>query len=270
MPELINNYANQLTSGLGFSFCHTDRLSFVNLTEKKRKHFFLACLAGGLIVLSANPSRAEDKLGIAGIQGSSLSSYSYIGLIQPLEKSELGKGWYKKILISHLTYRYKQTQPNTGAEINATAPGIEAGFGHVWTGTRWTADLSATLGYRHISLSPVSPAGDDAGSVITLNPQIQYRYQFTEKFDADLLVNHAIGQGSTYARERLGWRVMSGTRIGPELIQVDGKTYHNTQTGLFASVPLAHSWTLEFNAGRSHSQTLGNATYGGVGLAKVF
>jgi hypothetical protein len=59
-------------------------------------------------------------------------------------------------------------------------------------------------------------------------------------------------------------------RIGPELIQVNGKTYHNTQAGLFASMPMANSWTVELSAGRSHSQTLSNATYGGIGIAKVF
>ncbi len=250
----------------------SEQLSFMllNFSTIRFMQFSLLALLTILITLIAPHSRAEDTLMIAGIQGSSQSSYSYVGLIQPLEKSALGKGWYRKFMFSHLTYRYLQTNPNTGATIHATAPGLEGGFGHAWSGSRWSFDLSATVGYRHISLSPTSPATDDKGSIFTLNPQIQARYQFTEKLDADLLANHSLGQGSTYARERLGWRLASGTRIGPELIQVNGKTYHNTQMGLFASMPLANSWTVELNAGRSHSQTLGNATYAGIGIAKVF
>ena len=243
---------------------------FLNLFRIRFIQFSIFFLFAILISLTSPILRAEDKLMIAGIQGSSQSSYSYLGLIQPLEKSTLGKGWYRKILISHLTYRYLQTNPNTGININATAPGIEGGFGHAWSGLPWSLDLSATVGYRNISLSPISPAADDKGGIFTLNPQIQARYQFTENLDADLLANHSLGQGNTYARERLGWRLASGTRIGPELIQVNGKTYHNTQMGFFASMPLANSWTVELNAGRSHSQTLGNATYGGIGIAKVF
>lgn len=242
----------------------------LNFSQMRLMQFSLLALLTIFTTLIAPNLRAEDKLIIAGIQGSSQSSYSYVGLIQPLEKSELGKGWYRKFLFSHLTYRYLQTNPNTGTTIHATAPGLEGGFGHVWSGSRWSVDLSATVGYRNISLSPISPASDDKGSIFTLNPQIQARYQFSEKLDADLLANHSLGQGSTYARERLGWRLTSGTRIGPELIQVNGKTYHNTQMGLFASMPLANNWTLELNAGRSHSQTLGDATYGGIGIAKVF
>lgn len=243
---------------------------FLNFSAKRLMQFSIFFLLTILIALTSPLSSAENKLIIAGIQGSSQSSYSYVGLIQPLEKSELGKGWYRKILISHLTYRYLQTNPNTGININATAPGIEGGFGHAWSGSRWSVDLSATVGYRNISLSPISPASDDKGSIFTLNPQIQARYQFTDKLDADVLANHSLGQGSTYARERLGWRLASGTRIGPELIQVNGRTYHNTQMGFFASTPLANNWTLELNAGRSRSQTLGDATYGGIGIAKVF
>ena len=264
------NHTKTLT--LQLHLTKREHLSFaeLNFSTIRFLQFSHLVLLTILAVLITPLSRAEDKLIIAGIQGSSQSSYSYLGLIQPLEKSELGKGWYRKFLISHLTYRYLQTNPNTGMNINATAPGIEGGFGHAWSGHRWSVDLSATLGYRNISLSPISPAADDKGGIFTLNPQIQARYQFTEKLDADLLANHSLGQGNTYARERLGWHLASGTRIGPELIQVNGKTYHNTQMGFFASMPLANSWTLELNAGRSHSQTLGNATYGGIGIAKVF
>ena len=264
MPKQTKALVLQLNSS------SNDHSSLLNLFRIRFIQFSIFFLFAILIALTSPSLRAQDQLIIAGIQGSSQSSYSYLGLIQPLEKSTLGKGWYRKILISHLTYRYLQTNPNTGITIHATAPGIEGGFGHAWSGTPWSIDLSATVGYRNISLSPISPAADDKGGIFILNPQIQARYQFTEKLDADLLANHSLGQGNTYARERLGWRLASGMRIGPELIQVNGKTYHNTQAGLFASMPLANSWTVELSAGRSHSQTLGNATYGGIGIAKVF
>ena len=194
---------------LQFHPSNSEHSSLLNLIRIRFIQFSLFFLFATLIALTSPILRAQDQLIIAGIQGSSQSSYSYLGLIQPLEKSALGKGWYRKILISHLTYRYLQTNPNTGITIHATAPGIEGGFGHAWSGTLWSIDLSATVGYRNISLSPISPAADDKGGIFILNPQIQARYQFTEKLDADLLANHSLGQGSTYARERLGWRLAS-------------------------------------------------------------
>ena len=120
---------------LQFQSLNSKHSSLLNLFRIRFIQFSIFFLFVILIALTSPILRAEDKLIIAGIQGSSQSSYSYLGLIQPLEKSTLGKGWYRKILISHLTYRYLQTNPNTGININATAPGIEGGFGHAWSGS---------------------------------------------------------------------------------------------------------------------------------------
>ena len=112
---------------LQFHPSNSEHSSLSNLIRMRFIQFSLFFLFAILIALASPILRAQDQLIIAGIQGSAQSSYSYLGLIQPLEKSALGKGWYRKILISHLTYRYLQTNPNTGITINATAPGIEGG-----------------------------------------------------------------------------------------------------------------------------------------------
>ena len=116
MPKQTKALALQLNSS------SNDHSSLLNLFRKRFIQFSIFFLFAILIALTSPILRAQDQLIIAGIQGSSQSSYSYLGLIQPLEKSTLGKGWYRKILISHLTYRYLQTNPNTGITIHATAP----------------------------------------------------------------------------------------------------------------------------------------------------
>ena len=105
------NHTKTLT--LQLHLTKREHLSFaeLNFSTIRFLQFSHLVLLTILAVLITPLSRAEDKLIIAGIQGSSQSSYSYLGLIQPLEKSELGKGWYRKSSLPHPTNRHLQTTP---------------------------------------------------------------------------------------------------------------------------------------------------------------
>ena len=262
MPKFFNysalqKIASTKNSDYFFSSAkHSEKISYV--------FFSVIILELGL----CSSSYAEPVLAIAGSQYSANSTYSYAGFVQPLKNAELGSGWYRKVFTSYLTYNYKDSA--SGTEIHASAPGIEGGFGRAWKTEKWDMDLSATLGYRHINLSPFAPISDKSGNVVTLNPMLQARYRFNQKFDVDIIATHSLGQSSSYARERLGWTSSSGMRFGPEFIQVIGPTYHNTQLGLFAAMPLKNGASLEFSAGRIQPRDGGSSAYIAIGLTKVF
>ena len=244
------------------------------IISKRRSAFnklFFMHIAFGVAMMSASwDSKAQLSVAFTGVQAAATSTYAYAGLIKPFENAELGKGWYKKVLISHSNYHYQKTITGTGTEITANIPGIEAGAGHAWKYEKWTLDLSATVGYRHIRLSPVTPAGDQHGGIVTLTPQIQSRVELTSVFDADLIANYALGQHGSYARVRFGWKPTQTWRAGIELAQIDGRTYHTNQRGLFASLPLPKNYSVELSAGRTNPQDSAASNYAGLAVSKVF
>lgn len=228
-------------------------------------------LAIGMAMMSASwDSLAQASVAFTGVQTAASSTYAYAGVIKPFENAELGKGWYRKAMISNSNYHYQKTISALATEITASAPGIEAGAGYAWKHEKWTFDLSATVGYRHISLSPVAPAGDQNGGIVTFNPQIQSRIQLSPFFDADLIANYAFGQHGSYARARLGWKPVETWRVGFELAQIDGRTYHTDQRGLFAALPLANNYVLELIAGRTDPEDRAASNYAGIAVSRVF
>jgi hypothetical protein len=225
-----------------------------------------------LSLLVSQPCKAENNnnLVIAGLQASSKSTYAFSTAIVPFGDAKLGQGWYQKAGLSWLTYRYDGTLNSDTREVSAKAPGIEAGIGHMWNNEDSRLDLSATLGYRHIEISPFTPAGDRDGNVFILNPQIQASRQFNSSIDAELLANYAIGLGSSFTRMRLGWKPVAGWRTGLEGIWQEGKNYRITQQGLFLSKTLASGVTLEINAGQAKPQNDSASAYIGLSFASTY
>ncbi len=131
-------------------------------------------------------------------------------------------------------------------------------------------DLSATLGYRHIDISPFVPAGDRTGNVFTLNPQIHASRQLNSSIDAELLANYAIGLESSFTRARLGWKPVIGWRTGLEGIWQQGKNYRVTQQGMFLSKTLASGMTLEINAGQAKPESDRASAYIGLTIASTY
>ena len=238
------------------------------------KHIALATLVllPLLSMLASLPCKAQanNNLVIAGVQTSEKSTYAFSMAIVPFGDARLGQGWYQKAGVSWLTYRYDGTINSNTREVSAKAPGLEAGIGHMWSNEGSRLDLSATLGYRHIDITPFVPAGDRDGNVITLNPHIQASRQLSSGIDADLLANYAIGLGSSYTRARLGWKPVAGWRTGLEGIWQEGKNYRITQQGLFLSRTLASGMTLEINAGQAKAQNYSASAYIGLTFASTY
>jgi hypothetical protein len=223
-------------------------------------------------MLASLPCKAEpnNNLVIAGLQVSSKSSYAFSTVIVPFSGARVGQGWYQKAGVSWLTYSYDGTFNGNNREVSASAPGIQAGIGHIWNYERSRLDLSVTLGYRNIDISPFVPDGDRAGNVFTLNPQIQASQQLNTSIDADLLANYAIGMETYFVRTRLGWKPVTGWRTGLEGIWQEGKNYRVSQQGLFLSKTLASGMTVEINAGQAKPENDSASAYIGLTFASTY
>lgn len=237
---------------------------------KSHNNKYLAFAALALLISQPCLAEQNNKLIIAGVQVAAKSTYSFASVLVPFSDARLGQGWYQKAGLSWLAYRYDGTLSGNSSEVSATAPGIDAGIGHMWNSEKSGLDLSATVGYRHIGIAPFVPAGDRSGHVFTLNPQLQARHQLSTAVDADLLANYAIGMHSSFVRTRLGWKPAAGWRTGVEGIWQDGKNYHVTQQGLFLMKTLASGLTLEINAGQARPEDKSASAYVGLTVASTY
>ncbi len=230
-----------------------------------------AALSCSLITLAALTSAANaENVVFAGTEGSSNSGYAYLGAIMPMEGSQLGRGWYRKGVISLIRYRYESTERGSTEEISGRVPGLEGGIGHVWKFDERTLDLSATAGYRHVGLRPFEPRDEKVGNVFTLNPQLMAFTPLGDRVDADLIANYAIGLGSSFARLRTGFRPASGWRVGVEAKRLEGRTYETRAAGVFVAKQLTEKLRLELTAGREKPRDDPSVSYGGVSFSTVF
>jgi len=225
-----------------------------------------------LSILALNSARAESPPNVmfGGIQGSARSAYTYLGAITPIAGAELGMGPYGKALISWLDYRYDSSELGPVTEINARGPGLELGGGYAWRFERGTVDLSATIGYRDLRVTPFIPTDQKSGGVLTLNPQVAASTRLSDAMDADLLANYSIGLGSSWARTRIGAKPAGSWRAGVEAIFVDGSNYSTRQQGVFVSLPIDTTTSLEFSVGRAKSSGETASTYAGFAFARNF
>ena len=238
--------------------------------KKMNRHHYLASATLAFIMSQPCSAEQNNNLVISGVQIASKSTYAFATAIVPFSGTQLGQGWYQKAGLSWMTYRYDGTLNGNSSEVIATAPGIDAGIGHMWNSEKSGLDLSATVGYRNIGIKPFIPAGDRAGNVFTLNPQLQARHQLNAVIDADVLANYAIGMHASFVRTRLGWKPMQGWRTGVEGIWQDGQNYHVRQQGLFLMKRLSSGLTLEINAGQARPENEAASAYVGLTVATTY
>lgn len=227
-----------------------------------------------VLALSAASGAALAELPTAvmfgGAQAGPRNDYAYLGMIQPLPGSELGLGPYAKAVFSWLDYRYDSSDAGPVTEVRSRGPGIDVGAGYAWRYERGTLDLSATLGYRDLQVTPFVPSRQESGSVLTLNPQLSASTRLTDSVSADLIANHAIGLGSSWARARVGTQPSGSWRAGVEAIFLDGRNYRTRQQGVFLSLPLDGATSFEISVGRSKPRDDAAGTYVAVGFARTF
>ncbi len=238
-------------------------------TRAHRIRRTLACFAGAAAIALCGAARSENVV-FSGAEGSSNSSYAYLGTVMPMDGEQLGRGWYRKAVISMIRYRFSSTERGAAEEVNGKVPGIEGGIGHAWQfGTR-RIDLSATIGYRNIGLAPFEPKDEKSGNIITLNPQLMAYTPLVGRSDADLIANYSIGLGSSFVRLRAGFRPAEGWRNGVEVKRLKGDTYETRAAGVFIAIPLSKTLSLDFTAGKEKPRDDPSVSYGGLAFSAVF
>ena len=221
-------------------------------------------------VLCPGVSAHAENVIFSGAEGSSNSSYAYLGTVMPMEGEQLGHGWYRKAVTSMIRYRYSSSERGAAEDVNGKAAGIEGGIGHAWQLGARTLDLSATVGYRDIRLTPFAPKNEKTGNILTLNPQLMAATPLVGRTDADLIANYAIGLGSSFARLRAGFRPTEGWRTGVETKRLKGDTYETHTAGVFLTIPLGGKFSLDLTAGREKPRDDPSVSYGGIAFSAVY
>ena len=83
----------------------------------------------------------------------------------PTEGKQLGNDWYRKFVASSTAYGYQNSDRGSTVDIDGRSNGIDAGMGRTWRLENGSVDLSATVGYRYVKLSPYTPTNDKAGEL---------------------------------------------------------------------------------------------------------
>ena len=223
-----------------------------------------------LIVNSSAEAADKESLLIGGSQVSERNSYTYIGVLHPLNGSKIGDGWFSKVSASWLTYEFDTFANGGDVTAKAKVPGVDVGVGHAWTGANYSLSLGLSAGYRYINLSPNLPDEDNQGDTFTVTPDVQARYQFNPSLDADLISSYAFGQKTSFNRLRFGMHPNQEWRIGLEATRVSGQNFMSRNLGIFASSYLSSGLGFEVSTGYSQDDNGKNSPYIGFGFAKFF
>lgn len=223
-----------------------------------------------LLINSSAIAADKGLLLIGGNELSESNTYSYFGVLKPLNGSKIGEGPFSKFIVSLLTYNYDVDHQGVKYEnVLAIAPGIEAGGGYAWTGDVYALSLGLSAGYRYIYLSPNLSNGDAQGDTFTITPDVQARFMFTQSLDFDLISNYAFGQKSSFNRQRFGWHPVPNWRVGLEAVKLRGENYSSSKLGIFGSTYFSKGLGLEFSAGVAHNDET-DSPYIGAGFSKFF
>lgn len=220
-------------------------------------------------LLTGSYAQAESVI-FSGIEGSALTRHGYLGFIMPLPKNQLGDGWYQKFVISSTAYGYDNNERGSQVFIDGRSNGVDAGLGRTWRSRSASADLSATIGYRDVTLSPYAPVTDKAGNLLTFNPQLMLWSELANSIDTDLLINYATGTTSSFVRARIGMRPEESYRVGIERKWLNGRNYAIGKTGVFVALKISPSVNLELNAGREDPEGKSSVTYAGIAISTSF
>jgi hypothetical protein len=211
-----------------------------------------------------------ESVVFSGVEGSSLSTHAYLGFIMPAEGERLGNGWYRKFVGSSTKYVYQNSEQGPVVDIDGRLNGIDAGAGRAWRFENSSLDLSATIGYRDVRLSPYEPTSDKAGNLFTFNPQLMLSRQLSHAVDTDLIANYASATSSGFVRARIGMRTSEVYRVGLEGKWLNGRNYQVKKQGLFVAMRVSEKLTLELNAGKEEPDDRNTTTYAGIAIATTF
>ena len=230
----------------------------------------LSLVVASLSICCVSWSQEPTNVFFGGTQYSPDSSYTFAGMVRPMTGAKLGEGGYQKAVASWLTYRYNTNINGQNYDVRASAPGVEAGLGYGWKGDAYTFDLSGTIGYRHVRLTPIVPANEASGNVFTFNPQVQASLSFTPKLEASAITSYAFGQKSAYGRGRLAYKIDPTWFVGLQETYLKGPNYRINQHGLVVGRRLGDGYAAEVSFGQSKPRDGSSTGYISVGLSRVF
>lgn len=237
------------------------------------KNLTLPCLALAATALSASSvAAAQDGSNVffGGAQYSQDSSYTYAGLLRPVAGAKPGEGWYQKAVASWLTYQYVFNMNGQDVEIRSSGLGAEVGAGYAWKGGNYTVDLSGSVGYRHVRVTPIVPPNEVTGNVWTFTPQVQASLAVTPKIEASTIASYAFGQKSAYARGRLAYKIDPVWFAGIQETYLKGPNYRTNQHGVVVGRNLGNGYAAEVSVGQSKPRNESGTGYVAVGLSRVF
>ncbi|GAC1424895.1 MAG: hypothetical protein NVSMB6_25690 [Burkholderiaceae bacterium] len=238
------------------------------MNKFKLSHLALATAALSMSYTAAAQDASNVFFG--GAQYSKDSSYTYAGLLRPMDGAKSGEGWYQKAVVSWLTYQYGTNINGQDYKIRSSSPGIEGGVGYGWKGDNYTFDLSGTVCYRHARVTPIVPPNEPEGNIWTFNPQVQASLAVTPKIEASTIASYAFGQKSAYARGRLAYKIDPVWFAGLQETYLKGQNYRINQHGLVVGRSLGNGYAAEVSFGQSKTRNESGTGYVAVGLSRVF
>ncbi len=231
----------------------------------------LAALAATALSASCMAS-AQDASSVffGGAQYARDSSYTYAGLLRPMAGAKPGERWYQKAVASWLTYQYVYNMNGHDVEIRSSGPGVEAGAGYAWKGDNYSVDLSGSVGFRHMRVTPIIPPNEVEGNVWTFTPQVQASLALTPRLEASTIASYAFGQKSAYARGRLAYKIDTVWFAGVQETYLKGPNYRTNQHGVVVGRSLGNGYAAEVSVGQSKPRNESGTGYVAVGLSRVF
>lgn len=227
---------------------------------------FRALAAVLLMSALSRATVAEQTLFLGGTQVSPVGTSSYIGLLQPILGGRLGQGWFLRPWLSYTTYRYR-----SGSNIvHATVPGTSLGVGYAWSDHNGSRSVSIAPGYQNTRLDPLDLGNSARGEKEFLLLGGQWWYNFSARWNGDVIANYAVGTQDYWSRLRLGYEIDSRTTVGPAFVYQGGPSYTAWQTGLFVDWSVTPRWALGMGGGYLKNSGISGEGYVGLNLSFLY
>ena len=98
------------------------------MSRANRNFLLLTTRLSVVMCMGALSAAAQaDNVVFSGAEGSSNSSYTYLGTVIPMEGEALGRGWYRKVVVSMIRYRFSSTDRGPSEDVYGPCRASKAG-----------------------------------------------------------------------------------------------------------------------------------------------
>lgn len=229
-----------------------------------------AAFAQTALVGTAPVTQTPESLIVAAGQiGGQGNSYATVGVVTPLEGSQLGHGWVARVFADEVRYEYKGAGNRV---IDATGLGGSAGIGYMDSDDSGWLGLYAGPAYRHVRVSPNDPTGNARGGTFSARLQVEGEKNLTPDVKVAALAGTDISSNTGYwARVRPLARVNGDIYAGPEVSVMGDQDYSAYQVGVaVVGIHLTDKTQVGVNGGFRKTEDQPSSGYGGVELGSRF